>query len=318
MREPAPAVAPPAERDRGTTACAREELLRRYPSIERFERDVGLPAEQMAEAFELEREFHRAVLAEPSAERRRALAEEIYARVFAIYGFEFKVPQDTGPSPRDPLVRLLLPELRGKAILDVGCGAGEFLFACSRLAEPDRLLGIDVFVTPLELPERRLRFVRGDVVEFTLPDPPFDVAMSDNVYEHVAPQDVPRHLDSIRRALKPGGTLVLLMPNRHFGPWDVTRILDDSYSGRTPAQGTHLNETTYAELLPRLAQSGFGRFRSLWPTARSRGQRPGARVPSRLFALAERIGPLLRRLQALDKRARLTEFEVSVIATRVR
>ena len=93
-----------------------------FPSINRFARDVGLPAERMAAAFALEREFHRAVLSEPSPERRRELYNDIYTRVFAIYGFEFKVPVDPGPSPRDALVRLLMPELRGRAILDVGCG----------------------------------------------------------------------------------------------------------------------------------------------------------------------------------------------------
>jgi SAM-dependent methyltransferase len=294
----------------------KHNLADTFPSINRFARDVGLPAERMAEAFALEREFHRAILSEPSAERRRALYNDIYTRVFAIYGFEFKVPVDPGPSPRDALVRLLMPELRGRAILDVGCGAGEFLFSCSRLAEPTRLVGIDVFAQPTEIPERRLSFLRKDVVNFSLFEQ-FDVAMSDNVYEHIAPQDAPAHLASIRLALRSGGTLIVLTPNRLFGPWDVTRIFDDSYSGRISAQGTHVNETTFSEILPRLAAAGFGRFRSLVPTARSRGHLARRRVPTRLLAAFERIGPLTRRLQAMQKRDRLTDFEISLIATAV-
>jgi len=291
-----------------------DELVLRYPSITRFAQAVGLPPDKMAIALDLEREFHRAILAESSSARRRALYNDIYTRVFAIYGFEFKPFQDGGPSPRDGLVNTLMPELEGRSILDVGCGAGEFLRSCAHLAEPSRLIGIDVFVQPTEIQEHKLSFIRGDVVEFSLPET-VDVAVSDNLYEHIAPQDIPTHLGSIRRALREGGTLVLLTPNRLFGPWDVTRILDDSYSGRTPAQGTHVNETTYAELLPRLRAAGFGRFRSLWSTSRSRGHLPRTRIPSRLFALAERVGPLVRRLQSIDKRARLTEFEISVIAT---
>ena len=141
--------------------------------------------------------------------------------------------------------------------------------------------------------------------------------MSDNVYEHIAPQDAPAHLASIRRALRSGGTLIVLTPNRLFGPWDVTRILDDSYSGRISAQGTHVNETTFSEIRPRLAAAGFGRFRSLVPTARSRGHLVRRRVPTRLLAAFERIGPLTRRLQAMQKRDRLTDFEITVIATAV-
>src|SRR5262249_37205221 len=158
--------------------------------------------------------------------------------------FEFKPFQDEGPSPRDGLVHVLMPELRGRSILDVGCGAGEFLRSCAHLAEPTRLVGIDVFVQPTEFPQYNLSFVRGDVVQFDLSEK-VDVAVSDNLYEHIAPQDIATHLGSIRRALRTGGTLILFTPNRLFGPWDVTRIIDDSYSGRTLAQGTHVNETTY-------------------------------------------------------------------------
>jgi 2-polyprenyl-3-methyl-5-hydroxy-6-metoxy-1,4-benzoquinol methylase len=289
------------------------EFVRRYPSIERFSRDIGLPSDKMATALEMERRFHRAVLSEQAPERRRALYTDIYARIFEVYGFEFAAARELVPTPRDGLVELLMPELRGRSILDVGCGAGEFLISCARLATPKRLIGLDLFVRPSELPEHRLTFIRGEVIDFALPEK-VDVVISDNLYEHIAPQDVPSHLASIRRVLQPGGTLILLTPNRHFGPWDVTRIIDDSYSGRTPAQGTHVNETTYTDLLPQLSDAGFERFRSLWPMARSRGQRSGARVPSRIFALAERIRPLMRRLQAVDKRARLTDFEISVIA----
>lgn len=291
-----------------------EDLVQRYPSITRFARDVGLPPDKMAHALDLERVFHRAILAEPSPAHRRSLYNDIYTRVFALYGFEFKPFQDGGPSPRDGLVHVLMPELRGRSILDVGCGAGEFLRSCAHLAEPTRLIGIDVFVQPTEFPEHKLSFVRGDVVEFSLPEQ-VDVAVSDNLYEHIAPQDITAHLGSIRRVLRTGGTLILFTPNRLFGPWDVTRIIDDSYSGRTPAQGTHVNETTYIELLPRLRAAGFSHFRSLWSTSRSRGHLLHTRIPSRVFALAEKIGPLVRRLQAIDKRARLTEFEISVIAT---
>ena len=290
-----------------------KSLASTYPSIDSFAIDVGLPAEQMAEAFVLEREFHRAVIAEPSPERRQALYADIYTRVFAIYGFEFKAPADPGPSPRDALVNLLMPELKGKSIIDVGCGAGDFLFSCSRLAEPRRLVGIDVFAQSTEIPERRMSFLRSDVVDFTLPET-FDVAMSDNVYEHIAPQDLPTHLASIRRVLRPGGLLIILTPNRLFGPWDVTRILDDSYSGRTPAQGTHVNETTFGEILASLKAAGFGNFRSLLPTSRSRGHYQSLRLPTRLLAELERIGPLVRRLQAMPKHGRLTDFEISVIA----
>jgi hypothetical protein len=55
------------------------------------------------------------------------------------------------------------------------------------------------------------------------------------------------------------------MPNRLFGPSDVTRIIDYSRTGKTRAQGTHLNESTYGDLIPILERNGFQNFRTILP-----------------------------------------------------
>jgi hypothetical protein len=55
------------------------------------------------------------------------------------------------------------------------------------------------------------------------------------------------------------------MPNRLFGPMDVTRILDNSSSGRIQAQGGHLNESTYHEMVSALSKTGFVNFETVLP-----------------------------------------------------
>jgi SAM-dependent methyltransferase len=126
------------------------------------------------------------------------------------------------------------------------------------------LVGIDVS-TPV-IPDSRtsIRFTAANVVEFEV-GKRFDVVFSDNVLEHIAPADLGAHLRSLHKALRPGGQLILLTPNRNFGPSDVTRIIDYTYSNRVPAQGTHLNESSFTELLPVLQQYGFGEFRTVVP-----------------------------------------------------
>jgi 2-polyprenyl-3-methyl-5-hydroxy-6-metoxy-1,4-benzoquinol methylase len=239
--------------------------------------------------------------------------DDVYTRVFEIYGSVFSINPDAPSTSKDGLVALLRPELEGKAILDVGCGAGEFLISCANLLKSPRLLGLDVFAKDLEVPEKNLTFLRRDVIRFSLEER-FDVAITDNVMEHIAPQDVPEHLASIAKALKPSGQLIILTPHRYFGPWDVTRIIDDSYSGWIAAQGTHLKEYTYAELSETLRQAGFTDLQALHPKARI-GYRPlYTRMSLSLLLRGEKRSRLIRRLQAMNKAFRYPAFEIALIA----
>jgi 2-polyprenyl-3-methyl-5-hydroxy-6-metoxy-1,4-benzoquinol methylase len=288
----------------------------RYPNVEVFARDIGLAEEALIASYELENIFHDKILAEASIDVRRALNAEVYTKAFEIYAFEFKIDLDAKSSPKDELVRLLQPELEGRSILDVGCGGGAFLLSCARNLKHRDLLGLDVFAKDLDVPERMLSFKRSDVVRFRV-DTPFDVAVTDNVYEHIAPQDIDEHLQSVRAALKPGGKVVILTPHRYFGPWDVTRIVDNSNSGWLPARGTHINEVTYGELAAKLTANGFGDLQTVPPKVRLGYKTSPARVPLDLFCRAERRPGLVRRLQSMDKRYRYPAFEILVTARRV-
>jgi 2-polyprenyl-3-methyl-5-hydroxy-6-metoxy-1,4-benzoquinol methylase len=205
----------------------------------------------------------------------------------------FAIDLDARSSSKDALVGLLRTELEHKSILDIGCGAGDFLLSCSRNIAHGPLFGIDVFAVDLDIAERNITFVRGDIVRFKV-DAPFDVAISDNVFEHVAPQDVDAHIDSMRGALKHGGKAIILTPHRAFGPWDVTRIVDASYSGRLPAHGTHINEVTYSELADRLLQFGFSNLQSIPPKVRLGLRKSPTRIPTAWFCHAERRPWLMR------------------------
>jgi SAM-dependent methyltransferase len=286
---------------------------RLYPSLERFSGDVGLAADKLVRSHAIEREFHHAILAEPSYERRREMYDEVYTRVFEIYGSSFSIDVEATSTSKDATVEMLRPELEGKAILDVGCGAGQFLLSCAAMVAPRRLVGLDVFAKDMEVPAKKLSFLRRDVIRFDLPER-FDVAVTDNVMEHIAPQDVADHLASIHRALVPGGTLVVFTPHRYFGPWDVTRIRDDNYAGWIEAEGTHLKEYTYAELAAALTRAGFTDPRTIHPKARLGYRSVHRRMPLDILLRGERKPRLVRRLQAMDKRFRYPAFEITVFA----
>jgi SAM-dependent methyltransferase len=266
------------------------ETERKYPCLNRFSNAVGIAPDRLLRAFEIEKRFHDAILLERDFSKRQALYAEVYTKVHSIYG---KVVSRESENPKDRIVRLFASELRGKSILDIGCGQGHFLRSVKQQLVHGRLVGIDISKSVLPT-EDGIEFIWGDIIE--MPEMgKFDVAISDNVFEHIAPQDADRHLQSIVRSLRRGGTFIALIPNRLFGPSDVTRILDFSYSGRIPAKGTHLNESTYSEMRKYLLGYGFRNLRTVIPIPRLKFWMGSTRIPiSSLIFLEKHFAWLFR------------------------
>jgi SAM-dependent methyltransferase len=84
-----------------------------------------------------------------------------------------------------------------------------------------------------------------------------DLAYSDQLMEHLHPDDAAEQLANIYRALADGGAYVCLTPNRWTGPHDVSRYFDDE------ARGFHLREYTVTELADLFRAIGFRRLRVL-------------------------------------------------------
>jgi SAM-dependent methyltransferase len=261
-----------------------------YPCLAAFSREIGIPAEALVRAFEIERAFHEAVLAESDPARRRMLIREVYANVHPIYG-KTEAPYDPARNTHVGLIRRLRGLFTNCSVLDIGCGRGDLLRGIAEKLPHGRLLGIEASEAMLPQGVSGIEFRAADIISFGV-DQPFDVVVSENVTEHVAPRDLDEHLCSVRRALREGGALVLLMPHRLFGPSDVTRIIDNTYSNRVPAMGTHLNESTNREMIVALRGHGFRRFR------------PIARLPLAMQLMIERGGPLLGLIYRIRRHGR--------------
>ena len=132
---------------------------------------------------------------------------------------------------RDPLHRYLLdpifdpfanprPEVAlsllagGERLLDVGCWNGGFLARVERAGRYRELTGVDVVADGVELAkergfEARVVDLNGDPLPF--PDACFDGVVHLAVLEHVF--DPYAMIREIHRVLKPGGELVIAVPN---------------------------------------------------------------------------------------------------------
>jgi 2-polyprenyl-3-methyl-5-hydroxy-6-metoxy-1,4-benzoquinol methylase len=133
------------------------------------------------------------------------------------------VPEDARPE-RLALRRgfLLANVAAGEAVLDVGCGAGEF--SAALLEHGATPIAVDVAREALRracerVPGLDARLWRlGDPLP--LDDASVDVVWAGEVVEHVA--DVAPWLSELRRVLRPRGTLLLTTP--HHGPGTLLRL----------------------------------------------------------------------------------------------
>ncbi len=109
-----------------------------------------------------------------------------------------------------------LPEDKSVPILDMGCGAGNFLFALQRLGYSD-LTGVDLSPEQVAVAIRwcpGAKIVEGDVFDVLKANPGrFALISGLDILEHFRKEEALTFLELIHRALRPGGRLILQTPN---------------------------------------------------------------------------------------------------------
>ena len=94
-------------------------------------------------------------------------------------------------------------------------------------------------------------FVFTEGCELRVPAGSVNVVFSNQLLEHLHPDDALEQLRSIHAVLAPGGTYVCVTPNRLYGPRDVSGYFDER------ATGLHLHEYSVREVLALFTAQGF-------------------------------------------------------------
>lgn len=288
--------------------------MEKYPSLSRFSKYISIPAGDLMEAFEVERDFHQKILAEKSKAERINLYNKLYSTVHPIYQRNNHGAHHNGELISRKAL-LFKKELEGRSVLDVGCGQGAFLKTLAKRNHGRKLCGLDVSLPTPEIMKQyqQIEFTSADITEFKV-EPKYDVVYSNHVLEHMAPADLHTHLSSIKEALNDKGTLIINMPNRLFGPSDVTRIIDFSYTNKIDAQGSHFSEMTYHELIPILKQYGFGNFKTVLPHTKLRYLLPSFRMSPAVLCKIEKSAFVMNLLHRLKFRGTcIAKLEITLI-----
>lgn len=161
-------------------------------------------------------------------ERNAAFWDELCGSAFAKQlGVEDASPEslrrfDAGYFEYYPYLESYVPAngLDGKRVLEIGLGYGSL---SQLLAERGSdLYGLDIAAGPVAMVSERLerlgqdptrRIVQGSALEIPFQDGSFDYVYTIGCLHHTG--DLARSVSEVRRVLRPGGTAVVMLYNRH-------------------------------------------------------------------------------------------------------
>jgi len=225
-------------------------------------------SKQLREHYEIEKELaHRLRTAPP--EHRRHLYAEVYEELFRRVPHH---PQRTGTQNNSESLSLIAQQLKvirpfihaGFRMLEIGCGDGALARQVAPLLTAVYALDVSpgIMQKPWHVPQNLIR-IAFDGFSLPLRDRSIDFAFSNQLIEHLHPDDAREQLQAIYRVLKPGGKYLCITPNRFSGPYDISRYFDPV------ATGLHLREYAVFELAGLFADAGFSRIRIILGASRS-------------------------------------------------
>ena len=153
-------------------------------------------------------------------------------------------------------------DVAGCEVLDLGSGTGTLCWLAKRHGA-SRVVGVNLSQGEIEFAEQRVdaEFVNQDILAYlrAAPDASFDRIFALNILEHLDKDTLVAVLEESRRCLRPGGSLVAMVPNAISPFGGMTRYWDI----------THHNAFTPSSVWQLTRLSGFERaeFREWGPRA---------------------------------------------------
>jgi len=187
---------------------------------------------------------------------RAQLTPELRARIQASFD-EASRDEEHFPSTIDPRiyhVKLIadhLGDLRGKRVLDVGCGKGRFARVFHERQPDAELWGLDISAEMLRYVPAGIQTRAGSMTDLPFPDGWFDAAYATESLEHAV--EIDKAVAEICRVVKPGGRIAIIDKNaEHWGRLE------------TPEWEKWFTRKELESLLRRHCRAVSSRFISYW------------------------------------------------------
>lgn len=213
------------------------------------------PADRVVAHYRLERELSDRLRHAPR-EARSLVYSQVYSELFAALPDH---PQRRMPGNARGRLAAMLREIAGKlrpqtVLLEIGCGNAALAIAAA--GQVRMAYGLDVTDALIDFANAapNFKFLRTGGVDIPLPAEAVDFAYSNQLMEHLHPDDAFDQLSEVYRVLKPGGRYMCITPSRVTGPHDVSCYFDYE------ATCLHLREYDYGALRALFRRAGFRVF----------------------------------------------------------
>jgi SAM-dependent methyltransferase len=211
--------------------------------------------EQLREHYEVECEL-AARLKSGSREERRPLYSACYDELFRRVPHHPQLTRKVSPAlTRNAVTRqlaFLLPFLKqNMTFLEIGPGDCALSFEVCQHVETVIAIDVSGEIADNKHPPSNFRLVLSDGTSIPVEPGSIDVAYSNQLMEHLHPDDALEQVQNIFRSLKSGGTYICITPNRLSGPHDISKYFDHT------ARGFHLKEYSIVELTQLFSRVGF-------------------------------------------------------------
>jgi len=221
----------------------------------------GRSIEQLRHHYEVEKriaERLRRSKRENRTEIMRTMYDELFAEVPDHPRLTAKINPERERISIVRQMRLLRHHLRsGQNYLEFGPGNCSLAVSLCSLVKHVYAVDICEQAGSIEKPEN-FTFIVYNGYNLDLPDNSIDIVFSNQVLEHLHPDDTEEHFRLVFRLLKPGGKYIFCTPQRLCGPGDISKYFSDV------AEGFHLKEWTFGELSSLVKRVGFTKWQGRW------------------------------------------------------
>lgn len=238
--------------------------------------------ENVLHHFEIESAIAKQLMA-ADREGRKKIYSTMYDELFAQVPDHPRLTRRDDPAETASMnrrkMRLIAPFVAPDGdVLEFGAGDCRFAFELAKIARKVFAVDIADQIGPDAERPANFELVVYNGYDLDLPEGSIDTAFSDQLIEHLHPEDTEHHFRIVHGVLRPGGVYTFRTPHRLTGPHDVSRYFSET------AEGFHLKEWTYGQLSALLTQTGFRRIEAYWF---GRGQL--VRVPLAAFQTTESL-----------------------------
>jgi SAM-dependent methyltransferase len=206
--------------------------------------------------YEIEVELANRLRGAPP-DARRQLYGQVYDELFARVPDHPQLTRRAEPTEQAAYARLQVALIRrflppGGRYVEIGAGDCATVCGVAAFARGATAVEVSADIVPVRLPPN-VDVAISDGVSVPVAPGSADLVYSNQLMEHLHPDDAMEQLRNIAEALKPGGRYICITPNRLTGPHDISAGFDSE------PRGFHLREYTYRELAPAFRRAGFRR-----------------------------------------------------------